>query len=408
MPHDAELNFLCEVFQKSRIPARIVSSEDLNEQSRGTYLEALTSSLPHLSPEWETLLPCTLYKLTDQFRRCFFLLLPQKGQSDKVLCIGPYFSSALTEADLLEIGEENGIPPKKQRYFREYLGSIPLLDGDSPLLTMLHTLCESLWETEAFSIVDLNNSVPSPAFFESELPSMENAASELIDVKAMEQRYAFENQLLRAVSMGQLHMESQFFSALSSTLLEKRHTDPLRNAKNYCIIMNTLLRKSAESGGVHPIYIDRVSSEFALRIEQLPSLGETESLMGDMFRSYCRLVRKHSVQKYSFAVQKAILLIDLNLSSDVSPSTLAKSLDVSLGYLSTIFRKETGITLSEHIRRRRIDHAKHLLKTTDLQIQTVALHCGIMDVQYFSKIFKKETGRSPKEYRDSKKSKARQ
>jgi len=57
-------------------------------------------------------------------------------------------------------------------------------------------------------------------------------------------------------------------------------------------------------------------------------------------------------------------------------------------------------TVSEYVRYKRIEHAKYLLGTTHLQIQTVAQHCGIMDVQYFLKAFKKEVGKTPKEYRE--------
>ena len=119
-----------------------------------------------------------------------------------------------------------------------------------------------------------------------------------------------------------------------------------------------------------------------------------------MFRSYCRLVRRHSLKNYSLIVQKTILLIDSDLAADLSLSTLAESQSVSPGYLSTIFRRETGKTVSGYIRDKRIKHAMHLLGTTKLQIQTVALHCGIMDMQYFSKIFKKHTVKTPKEYRE--------
>ncbi|MBQ1965507.1 MAG: helix-turn-helix transcriptional regulator, partial [Clostridia bacterium] len=174
-----------------------------------------------------------------------------------------------------------------------------------------------------------------------------------------------------------------------------------RNLKNYCIIMNTLLRKAAEQGGVHPIYLNRVSTDFALRIEQMLSLSENGLLMREMFRSYCRLVRNHSLRSYSLLVQKTILLIDSDLSSDLTLHTLAEHQKVSSGYLATVFKRETGKTVSQYIREKRMKHAAYLLSTTHLQVQTVALHCGIVDVQYFSKLFKGYTGKTPKEYRES-------
>ena len=144
-----------------------------------------------------------------------------------------------------------------------------------------------------------------------------------------------------------------------------------------------------------------IISDFATKIEQIASLKNVSSLMREMFCSYCRLVCKHSTQNLLPVVQKTMLLIDSDLSAELSLHVLAKHQKISPGYLSTVFKKETGKTVSEYIREKRIKHAMYLLNTTNLQIQTVALHCGIMDVQYFSKIFKKQTGKTPKEYRRS-------
>ena len=167
--------------------------------------------------------------------------------------------------------------------------------------------------------------------------------------------------------------------------------------------MNTLLRKAAEQGGVHPVYLDRISSDFAQKIEQTTNIDEGSTLMVDMFRAYCRLVRKHSMKSYSPLVQKTILIIDSDLSADLTLSSLAEAQGVSAGYLATVFKKETAKTVSEYVRERRIKQASHLLRTTNLQIQTVALHCGILDVQYFSKLFKRECDMTPKEYREHEK-----
>ena len=76
-------------------------------------------------------------------------------------------------------------------------------------------------------------------------------------------------------------------------------------------------------------------------------------------------------------------------------------LNVNASYLSKLFKKETGITLTEYVAKKRIEQAAFLLTSTNLQIQTVAQNCGIYDVNYFTKLFKKHTGKTPKEYRES-------
>ena len=167
--------------------------------------------------------------------------------------------------------------------------------------------------------------------------------------------------------------------------------------------MNTLLRKAAENGGVHPIYLDSISSTFARKIEQLTSTESVQDLMVEMFKSYCRLVKKHSMKQYSAPVQKAIIYIDSDLTANLTLSAIAQTQNVSASYLSWLFKQETGETITEHVNQKRIKKAMNLLETTNLQVQTIAQHCGILDVQYFSKVFKKYTGKTPKEYRESSK-----
>ena len=218
-------------------------------------------------------------------------------------------------------------------------------------------------------------------------------------MERLEARYRFENELLQAVTLGQIHKEKLLLNAISEELFEKRAEDTVRNGKNYCIIMNTLLRKAAEQGGVHPIYIDRMSSSYASKIELLTDMKQIRGIMRDMFSSYCKLVQKHSTKKYSPVVQKAILMIDSDISAELSLHTLAEKQGITSGYLATVFKKEVGKTVSEYLRDKRVQYAMHLLGSTSLQIQTIATHCGIIDVQYFSKIFKMQTGKTPNEFR---------
>jgi len=111
------------------------------------------------------------------------------------------------------------------------------------------------------------------------------------------------------------------------------------------------------------------------------------------------LVRKNAGGDYSPIVKKTVIAISADPAAELNLHTLSQKLAVSKVYLSSIFKKETGRTLTEFIREKRMEHATALLSGTHLQIQTVALHCGIVDVQYFSKLFKKHTGKTPTRYR---------
>lgn len=404
MFYENELQFLCDTFRKSRVRALATTPAELSALLSGIDFDSNQSTFLSekytVSEIFRHLEPRTMYKSTDRFKRCYIYLLVPKKEATTVLFIGPYFSSPVSPREILEIGEKNQISPKNQRYLDKYYSTIPVIPESSHLFVMLDTFCERLWDSPSFAITEHTSDQAPLEFAINEGTSDDSFDDTLLNMRAMESRYSFENEIIEAVSLGQIHKEKRLFSAFSENLFEKRSADPLQNAKNYCIIMNTLLRKAAESGGVHPVYIDKVSSEFALKIERLSSLSENAPLMREMFGTYCRLVRKHSLKKFSLVVQRTILIINTDLSANLSLSSLAEKQNVSPGYLSTIFSKETGKTLSEYIRERRIKHAAHLLSTTHLQVQTIALHCGIMDVQYFSKIFKKQMGKTPKEYRE--------
>ena len=165
--------------------------------------------------------------------------------------------------------------------------------------------------------------------------------------------------------------------------------------------MNTLFRKAAENGGVHPVYLDSVSSGFAKRTENIHDLSAISDFMIEILETYCELVKKHSVKQYSPIIQKAIIKIEGDLTGDLSLKAMSKLANVSSGYFSQLFKKEMGVSLTQYVNNRRIQFAQNLLKTTNLQVQTVAQHCGILDFHYFCRLFKTVTGKTPTEYKES-------
>ena len=216
----------------------------------------------------------------------------------------------------------------------------------------------------------------------------------------LEHNYASENKLIEAVSKGKLHQVTAVASAVFNNGAEQRLADSLRDRKNYLIILKTLLRKAAEYGGVHPLHIHRLSSHFATQIENARTIKQSLALQEEMIRSFCQLVKKHSLSKYSYYVGQTITLIQYDLTADLRLKTIAEKLNVNPSYLSSLFHREYGCTLTEFINKQRIDKGIALLRLTSKPVQEVAAECGIQDVNYFIKLFKKQTGFTPNRYRE--------
>ncbi len=403
MHYESELRFFCDTLKKCRIKVAFMGPDDTIEGILDKTFESLFGLAP-LDGTLKDLLgkvdEYTIYKVSTPARLCYIFLLLPAVSPVQAMVIGPFLSQGLGQNEVMEIGERYGVAPHRQRLLEEYYFSLPIMEENSSMFLLLETFGEHIWGG-GFSFVDLNRELTGDAHTLSKASGAEDMEGLMVNMELMQKRYDFENEIMSIVALGQEHKAARILEVLGEMSFERRMSDPIRNIKNYAIIMNTLLRKAAEQGGVHPLYINDVSSMFAIKIEQTASVKSLQELMMDIFRGYCRLVRKHSMKNYSPIVRKVITLINSDLSANLTLHTLAESQNISSGYLSTVFKRDTGVTLTEYITRERMQRACRLLSTTNLQIQTVALHCGIMDVQYFSKLFKKYTGKTPKEYRNS-------
>ncbi len=403
MKQQAVLDYLTSALSRMRLSLRLLTpQQEMGQVDFG--LRALLGlkedyqQLKQVFFRW--LKQRMVYKLMDPFGcHYIFFALPEDG-ADRTVLIGPYLTAEMTDASLLNQLERLGLPMQELRPLRDYYASLPVFQDVSMLLSLVSAMGETLWgSVDAFETVDLNQDVMAPLLPSAHGPATEAEQLEK-EMKQIQIRYDYENQLIDTVAKGLIQRLEMVTGNLSQLHFEQRMADPLRNVKNYSIICNTLLRKAAEQGGVHPLYIDRMSSQYAIRIENQGTLNGCSALIGEMCRAYCRLVRTHAIRQYSVQVQKVLLYIEANLSGDLSLQTLAGVLSLTPGYLSDLFHRETGKTLTAHVTEQRMKHALHLLQTTHLQVQNVAQLCGIPDANYFTKRFKRQYGVTPRQYRD--------
>lgn len=106
--------------------------------------------------------------------------------------------------------------------------------------------------------------------------------------------------------------------------------------------------------------------------------------------------------KYGDVILKAKKFIDENYADqNTTLTSVAEAVCLSPNHFSTIFSQECKITFIEYLTNVRIENAKRLMLETDLKGYDIAYECGFSDPHYFSYIFKKNTGLSPREYKAS-------
>lgn len=405
MLYDAELLFLQNILHKSRLNTQRLSLGAPADERIDGSLRAKLGVKEDYSRLFDRIFGMmksnNVYRMTDQFLCSYLFLLLPGADECQIFAVGPYLMVELTRQQIMEQAESAGVQPQQFPVLENYYGRLPVVKDDNMVFAPIVAFGECIWGgSDNFAITDINSEIFADASPALPVSGGESSAEEILHtMRDLETRYAYENEFIEAVSQGQTQRASMMLSGFSRMAFEHRLADPVRNMKNYCIIMNTLLRKAAEQGGVHPLYLDEHSSVFARRIEELSSADGVRKLMDEMFRTYCQLVKRNSTKHFSPPVQRAVVQIDADLGGDLSLKNLALTQNINASYLSVLFKKETGHTVTDYVNRKRIALAVQLLSSTKLQVQTVAQHCGITDANYFSKLFKKQMGLTPKKFR---------
>ncbi|MCG7378597.1 response regulator [Paenibacillus sp. ACRSA] len=137
---------------------------------------------------------------------------------------------------------------------------------------------------------------------------------------------------------------------------------------------------------------------------QLGDYACMKDAVQSLYRTADELVhfkRSSEEERTNLVIQSLGRYIKDNLEKDLSLVRLAERNHFNPSYLSRLFKQEMGINLSEYIDDCRIRKAKELLHKTDLMVREVALQVGYEAAHSFTRLFKKLTGMTPQEYRES-------
>ena len=178
--------------------------------------------------------------------------------------------------------------------------------------------------------------------------------------------------------------------------------DALRQYKNTFIVTATLASRAAIKGGMDAEDALSLSDEYIRKSELMSGVESIVNLQYHMVLDYTRRVERVRLGKNpSKLLMQVTNYVQHNLSRPLDVDDLAKSLFISRTHLASKFKLETGMTLTDFILGEKIEEAKRLLRYSDKSLTLIADYLGFSSQSHFTRIFKKYSGQTPREYREN-------
>jgi two-component system response regulator YesN len=157
-------------------------------------------------------------------------------------------------------------------------------------------------------------------------------------------------------------------------------------------------QKAFLSGGM--TYYFRYRKDYLKTLIGINNYEQLRKWFIEKLRDASRNIASNKDEQTNYIITAAKAYINENYKKDISLDEVSRSVDISPYYFSKLFKDETGENFIEYLTNIRIEVAKKLLKNRNLSIKNVCAETGYSDPNYFSRIFKKQVGITPTEYRD--------
>ncbi len=177
--------------------------------------------------------------------------------------------------------------------------------------------------------------------------------------------------------------------------------DAVTNLKYHFVITTAFITRLCISAGMESEQAFRLSDFYILRLDNLHTVHGVIDLHDRMvldFTGKMRILVRNS--EMSKPVNVCIDYIYAHIKERITIEDLADYTGLSASYLSRLFKKETGTSISDYIREKKIEKAENLLKYCDYSLIEITNYLSFSSQSHFIQLFKEFTGITPKKYRD--------
>jgi len=211
--------------------------------------------------------------------------------------------------------------------------------------------------------------------------------------------YFLEQEMLSKIKSGNLNDTLAVLKEINSLKRTRLSKDVLRSVKNSLICSVTLFTRAAIEGGVTPEAAFTLSDSIILAIEEINNMPELMDYEYTAVKQYVQIVQDLSRIKYSNIIQQAISYIYKNLTNKLTLHKISDAIYVHPNYLSSLFKREVGMSLPDYIMKTRVDESKYYIRYTNTKISDIAAFYQFCNQSYYTQVFRKFSGCTPNEYR---------
>lgn len=177
--------------------------------------------------------------------------------------------------------------------------------------------------------------------------------------------------------------------------------DPLQNMRYHFVVSVALITRMCVEKGMERELAYTLSDLYIGKMDKLNSRSFIITLHNKMLMDFTKKMAELPRRRVcSPHVIKAMDYICRRLNERITAEETADILGLNRSYLSSLFKRETGQTLSSFIRQEKIKAAENMLRFSDYSYSDIAEYFGFSSQSHFIQCFRRETGLTPMEYRN--------
>ncbi|MEH7493868.1 helix-turn-helix domain-containing protein, partial [Neobacillus niacini] len=322
----------------------------------------------------------------------------QKNIFEGTVLIGPSVSYPIAEKNITGfINDTQAYFYRKQVF--QYYKEIPTIQQEKLIdisLVAFHMFNGILLSFD--NVLDKNKESTQPIRMEEKINL---SISKNLQTRTFHHDPIFEKKILAVIKEGRVEDIKGIFALMTNQeggVLSK--SSYIRSLKNLIIGTIAVVTRSAIEGGLPYEIAFTLSDIFIQRLEELNKVDEIISLAQEVLYNFTERVLQVKNERYSQTVTACKNYIFNHLYEEINHDDLATTIGLTPNYVSTLFKKEVGITISEYVQHVKIDEAKKLIEYSSTPISEICSLLNFTDQSYFTKVFKKHTGITPKQYRE--------